>query len=161
VTQSRPRDALRGLYLADVTPGIAEAWIAAGVGGLGIVATAVVAVVNARNTRQTAIATIDTGRETRVWEKQSAAYEDAVKEVLARRTRRTALTSRGDIGNIGSHPVEEIFKAEDPEIIRVRARLRPYASDEVWAAYEAASARSRLSRCPNSDVSVQGWRGHG
>ncbi|MGO8960949.1 MAG: hypothetical protein ACLQFR_26810 [Streptosporangiaceae bacterium] len=91
-----------------------------------------------RIARKAAEVTIDGRHNQRLWEKQAAAYEEAVREVQARRTRRTTLTSRGDIGNIGSHSIQELFKAEEPEISRIRAGLRPYTSADVWAAYQAA-----------------------
>jgi len=117
---------------------IDAAWIGvAGVAVGGLVAVTQT-LVNGRIARRVAETTIEGEHRQRLWEKQSAAYEDAVKEVLARRTRREALTSRGDVGNIGSHPVEERRKAEEPESIQIRAALRAYASDAVWAAYERA-----------------------
>ena len=112
------------------------------IGAAGVLAGGLVAitqtVVNGRITRRVAETTIEGEHRQRLWEKQSAAYEDAVREVLARRTRREALTSRGDVGNIGSHPVAEMRKAEEPESIQIRAALRAYASEAVWAAYERA-----------------------
>jgi len=121
-----------------MNPSVEAAWIAAGVGALGIVSTAVVSISGSRNTRKATTATIDAARDARVWEKRTAAYEDAAEEVMARQTRRTAITSRGDIGNVKGQPTKEIFKSEEPEIIRIRAALRPYASANVWAAYKAA-----------------------
>jgi hypothetical protein len=112
------------------------------IGAAGVLAGGLVAitqtVVNGRITRRVAETTIEGEHHQRLWEKQSAAYEDAVREVLSRRTRREALTSRGDVGNIGSHPGAERRKAEEPESIQIRAALRAYASDAVWAAYERA-----------------------
>jgi hypothetical protein len=121
-----------------VSTGIDAAWIgAAGVLAGGFVAI-IQSVVNGRSTRQVAEVTIQGEHRQRLWEKQSAAYEDAVKEVLARRIRREALTSGGHVGDAGSHPLEELLKAEEPESIQLRAALRAYASEVVWAAYEAA-----------------------
>lgn len=121
-----------------LSPVVEAAWIAAVPGSLGIIGTVVVSIVGTRTTRQATIATINADHKARVWEKRAAVYEDAVSEVLARRTRRESLTSRGDVGNIGSKPVEELRKIEEPEIIRIRAALRPYASANVWAAYVVA-----------------------
>lgn len=104
-------------------------------GGLVAIAQTVV---NGRITRRAAETTIEGEHRQRLWEKQSAAYEVTVKAVLARRVRREALTSRGDVGNIGSHPVQELRKAEEPGEIQTRAAMRAYASPAVWAAYERA-----------------------
>jgi hypothetical protein len=106
------------------------------------------------NTRKTLAA----AREARIWDRRAAAYVDAIHEVDGRRTRREALTSRGDIGNIGSHPVEEMRKAEEPELIRIRAALRPFASAVVWAAYQAADDANTafwvsLSRLASAHIS--------
>lgn len=122
-----------------MNPTVEAAWIASGVGALGIVSTAVVSIVGSRSARQVAIATINASHNARVWENRAAAYEDAVREVLARRTRRVALTSRGDIGNIGSKPIEEMRKAEEPEIIRIArylqagGELNTLATGSNWA----------------------------
>jgi hypothetical protein len=121
-----------------LSPVVEAAWIAAVPGSLGIIGTVVVSVVGSRTTRQATIATINAGHSARVWEKRAAAYEEAVREVLARRTRREATTSRGDLGGVESKAVEELFQAEESEIIRIRAALRPYTSAEVWTAYKAA-----------------------
>jgi hypothetical protein len=121
-----------------LNPVVEAAWIAAIPSGLAIISTATVSIVSSRNAKKATIATIDAGHNARLWEKRASAYEDAVKEVQARRIRREALTSRGDIGSVGSKPIEETRKAEEPEIIKIRAALRPYASAEAWTAYQAA-----------------------
>ena len=99
------------------------AWIGvAGVavgGFISIIGTAV----NGRIANKAAETTIEGEHRQRLWEKQSAAYEETVREVLARQTRRQVLTSRGDVGNIGSHPIEEMRRREEPESIRIRALL--------------------------------------
>jgi hypothetical protein len=114
------------------------AWIGAG----GLVAGSAITIVgqwaSGRAGRLAANATIEADRRHRLWEKRTAAYEDAAGEVLARRTRREALTSRGDIGNVGSHPADEMRKAEEPGIIRIRSLLEAYASQAVRAAYQGA-----------------------
>jgi hypothetical protein len=121
-----------------VSTGIEAAWIGVAAVVAGGLVSVAGAMVNGWNTRRVAETTIEGEHRQRLWEKQSAAYEDAVKEVLARRTRRDALTSRGDVGNIGSHPIEEMRKAEEPESIKIRSALRAYASTAVWTAYEKA-----------------------
>jgi hypothetical protein len=107
----------------------------AAIGGFVAIAQTLV---SGRNARQVTEATIEGEHRQRLWEKQSAAYEATVNELLARQTRREALTSRGDPGNIGSHPVQELRKAEELENIQIRAALRAYASEDVWAASEEA-----------------------
>ena len=66
-----------------------------------------------------------------------------MREVLARQTRREGLTSRGDVGNIGSQPIEEMRKHEEPESIRIKALMLAYAS-AVWAAYKEADDANTL-----------------
>jgi hypothetical protein len=92
---------------------IEVAWI--GVAGVAIGGFITIAgtAVNGRIAHRAAETTIEGEHRHRVWDKQSAAYEETVREVRARQTRRHALTSRGDTGNIGSHPREEIFKHEE------------------------------------------------
>ena len=100
--------------------------------------------VNGRIAHRTAETTIEGEHRQRLWEKQSAAYEETVRAVLARQTRREVLTSRGDTGNIGSHPIQETHRHEEPESIQIRALLLAYASQAVWAAYEAADRANTL-----------------
>jgi hypothetical protein len=83
-----------------------------------------------------------------------------VREVLARQTRREVLMSRGDVGNIGSHPIEEMREREEPESIRIRALLLAYASAAVWAAYEEADSANtlvwvNLSRLASAQIATQ------
>lgn len=114
------------------------AWIGVAGVAVGGVITIASTLVNARIARRVAETTVEGEHRQRLWEKQSSAYEAVVKEVLARRTRREALTSRGDVGNIGSHPRDEMRRAEEQETIQLTATLRAYASGAVWVAYEAA-----------------------
>jgi len=53
--------------------------------------------VNGRITRRVAAAAVESEHRQRLWEKQTAAYEDAVQEVLARQIRRGAAL-QGQIG---------------------------------------------------------------
>ena len=99
---------------------------------------------NGRITHRAAEAAIEGERRQRLWDKQSAAYEETVREVLARQIRREALTSRGDVGNIGRHPIEEGRKHEEPENIRIKALMLAYASPAVWTAYENADKANAL-----------------
>ena len=109
----------------------------------GVVSIAGTAV-NGRIAHRAAQTTIEGEHRQRLWEKQAAAYEETVREVLARQTRREALTSRGDAGNIGSHPIEETRKHEEPASIRIKALLLAYASTAVWAAYAEADRANAL-----------------
>jgi hypothetical protein len=109
------------------------------VGFAGIIAGGFIAIsgqiTSARLASKTAEGTIAADRNQRLWERRAGAYVDMVQDVLARRTRREALTSRGDIGNIQDNPRRELYDvAEAPEHIRLRAVLRAYASPEVWTA---------------------------
>lgn len=121
--------------------------------------------ITARITLRVAEKTIEGEHRQRRWEKQSAAYEEAVKEALARRTRREALTGRGDVGNIGSLPTEELRKSEEPESTRIRVALRTYASEAVWTAYEAADRANtvfwtNLGKLASAQLAGQ-WRTEG
>lgn len=116
--------------------------------------------VNGRIARRAAETTIVGEHRQRLWEKQSAAYEETVREVLARQTRREALTSRGDVGSIGSQPIEEMRKHEEPESIRIRALMLAYASTAVLAAYEEADDANTLfwvnpSRLVSAQIETQ------
>jgi hypothetical protein len=105
-----------------------RAWIGVVSVTVGGVVTVAGSMVNGLMTHRVAETTIEGEHRQRLWEKQSAAYEDTVRELLARRARREALTSRGDVGNIGSHLIEEMRKAKEPESIQIRAALWAYAS---------------------------------
>lgn len=122
-------------YSALVSSVIDVAWIGvAGVAIGGLISITGTAV-NGRIAHRAAKTTIEGQQRQRLWEKQCAAYEETVREVLARQTRREALTSRGDLGNIGSQPIEEMRQHEEPESIRIKALMLAYASALVWAAY--------------------------
>lgn len=108
------------------------------VGGIIAVSGQLVA---ARMSNKSAEGAVKAERNKLLWERRAAAYVDTVQDVLARRTRRESLTSRGDIGNVGNKPIREIQDVpETAESIRLRAVLRAYASPEVWAAFESADA---------------------
>ena len=123
--------------MSPVTDG---AWVGVVGVAIGGVITIAGTAVNGRIALRTTKATIQGEERQRLWEKRCAAYEETVREVLARQTRREALTSRGDPGNIGSHPIEEMRKHEEPESIRIRALMLAYASGAVWTAYEDADS---------------------
>lgn len=136
------------------------AWI--GVGGVAVGGLIAITgtLVNGRVARQAAETTTKGAHRQRLWEKQSSAYEAVLKEVLARRTRREVLTSRGDVGNIGSHPRDEMQRAENDDSIQLTATLRAYASDAVWAAYERADEANRtfwlsLSKLASAQMSAE------
>lgn len=111
---------------------------------VGSVVTTVGAAINGRIARRATAMTIEAEHRQRLWEKQSTAYEETVREVLARQTRREMLTSRGDPGNIGTHPIEEMRKNEEPESVRIRALMLAYASVAVWSAYQQADKANNL-----------------
>jgi hypothetical protein len=97
------------------------AWVGVVGVAIGGVITIAGTVVNGRIALRTTETTIESEERQRLWEKRCAAYEETVREVLARQTRRETLTSRGDPGNIGSHPIEEMRKHEEPQSIRISA----------------------------------------
>jgi hypothetical protein len=110
------------------------AWVSVAGAGLGALIAISGQVAAARIARTAAGAAVEGDRNQRLWDKRSAAYEDAVKEILENQAQRTALTSRGDVGNIRNNPRDQLLKAEEPDVIRVRALLRAYASEAVWDA---------------------------
>jgi hypothetical protein len=64
--------------LPRMSPQVEAAWIAALTGGIGIISTAVVAVIGLRNTRKAVTAQIEADRRNRIWDKRAAAYADAI-----------------------------------------------------------------------------------
>ena len=136
------------------------AWVGvAGVAVGGLLSTAGTAV-NGRIARRAAETAIEGAHRQRLWEKHSAVYEEIVREVLARQVRREALTSRGDFGNIGSHPIEETRRNEEPDSVRMKALLLAYASAPVSAAYENADKANalfwvNLSRLASAETMAQ------
>ena len=82
-----------------VNPTIEAAWIAAGVGALGIAGAVTTAIVGFRSTRNattktvaagtaSTMATLAAAREERLWEKQAAAYEETIAALLHRQMKR-------------------------------------------------------------------------
>lgn len=110
--------------------------IAGGVGIVGVIGSTIASVTSVRNTRRSVRDTIDHERRQRLWEKQAAAYEDVVKEMLLRRTQREYALGHGDIGAGPTALRELLRRSDDPETIRIKALLLAYGSVAVQRAYE-------------------------
>ena len=90
-----------------MSPIVDAAWIASATGIAGIAGSVLVAIVSSRNSRRATETTIQSERHLRLWEKQAAAYEEVVKEMLLRRTQREYALSHGDIST-GPPELEQI-----------------------------------------------------
>jgi hypothetical protein len=125
-----------------MSPLIEATGITAAVGVAGVIGTVWVARATSRNARILNRETIEGERSQRLWEKQAAAYEEALNETLQRGVQREAALSRGDIGS-GPPKLKRIrLRSEESEAIRVKAVLLAYASPAVRQAYEAAEQTS-------------------
>lgn len=136
--------------MPDVNATIEAAWIAAGVGALGVVGTAVTAYLGFHNTRKATEATIAAGsasttatlaaaREERLWDKRASAYEETLAEVLHRRTNRHFGIRLHRVDKDYLPNLKEILaRYETVESFQVRSRLMAYASDQVLGAFEAS-----------------------
>lgn len=132
-------------------PTIAAAWIAGGVGALGIIGTVTATIVGSRNTKRATEATIAAGaatttatlaaaREDRLWEKQCAAYEETLAGLLHRQTKRRHDLRGYRLEEASEQQLEAFFEGYDPpEWFEAQARLLAYASDPVREASRAAS----------------------
>jgi hypothetical protein len=125
-----------------MSPIIEAAWIAVagGVSGalVGVIGSTTIAISSARNTRRSVEVTIEAERLQRLWEKQAAAYEDVVKEMLLRRTQREYALSHGDIGSGPPALSLLLRRSDDPESVQVKALLLAYGSAAVQRTYEAS-----------------------
>ena len=132
-----------------MTPTIEAAWIAAGAAGFGVVSTATVAVVGFRSTKNATIRTIAAStantmaslaaaREDRFWEKQTAAYEETLAALQYRQMKRQHELRMYRLDEDSEQRLKDFFVSyEPPGWFQAQARLRAYASDEVWEAFEA------------------------
>jgi hypothetical protein len=132
-----------------VTPTIEAAWIAAGAAGFGVVSTATVAVVGFRSTKNATIraiaastantkATLAAARRDRLWDKQGAAYEEVIAALQHRQMKRQHELRMYRLDEDSEQQLKDFFASyEPPGWFQAQARLRAYASDEVWEAFEA------------------------
>jgi hypothetical protein len=132
-----------------VTPAIEAAWIAAGAAGFGVVSTATVAVVGFRSTRNATVRTITAStantmaslaaaREDRLWEKRAGAYEETLAALQYRQVKRQHELRMYRLDEDSEQQLKDFFASyEPPGWFQAQARLRAYASDEVWEAFEA------------------------
>lgn len=121
------------------------------VGFLGIVATVTTAIVSSRNTKRATERTVAGGvantratlmaaQEGRFWEQERAAYEETLAASLHRQTkRREDLRNARWDGATEQQITDALDSYDPPGIFEARARLVAYATDEVLAAFEAAS----------------------
>jgi hypothetical protein len=132
-----------------VTPAIEAAWIAAGAAGFGVVSTATVAVVGFRSTRNATVraiaastantmASLAAAREDRLWEKRAGAYEETLAALQYRQVKRQHELRMYRLDEDSEQQLKDFFASyEPPGWFQAQARLRAYASDEVWEAFEA------------------------
>jgi hypothetical protein len=133
-----------------VNPTVEAAWIAAGVAGLGIAGTATVAIAGFRSTKNATIRTISANtantmaslaaaREDRLWDKRAAAYEETLAGLLHGQMKRQHDLRMYRLNEDAEEVLKEFFSSyKQPGWFPAQARLRAYASEEVWEAFEAA-----------------------
>jgi hypothetical protein len=129
---------------------IEAAWIAAGVGGLGVVSTAVIGYLGFRNTRKTTERTVAAGaastratlaaaREERLWEKRAAAYEETLTDLRHRQTKRRHDLRGYRWDETSEQKLNDFFaNYEPPDWFQAQARMVAYASNPVLDAFEAS-----------------------
>jgi hypothetical protein len=132
-----------------VNPTVEAAWIAAGVAGLGIAGTATVAIAGFRSTKNATVRTIAAStantmaslaaaREDRLWDKRAAAYEEVIAALQYRQMKRQHELRMYRLDEDSEQQLKDFFASyEPPGWFQAQARLRAYASDEVWEAFEA------------------------
>jgi hypothetical protein len=114
-----------------MSPQVEAAWIALIGAGVGVGGTVTIAIVSFRSTLASVREQIEADRRNRIWEKQAAAYTDAIA-VLANRQ----MIRRNRLQGVMTGTVPE----EPPALIEweaVKARLAAYASPAVLDALEA------------------------
>ena len=146
-----------------VDPTIAAAWIAGGVGALGIIGTVTATIVGSRNTKRATEATIAAGaatttatltaaREDRLWEKQCAAYEATLEALLYRQQKLRHDLRMYRLDEDSEEKLKDFFGSyEPPGWFPAQARLDAYASEPVMDAFKVtieahASALLRYQR---------------
>lgn len=133
-----------------MNPVIEAAWIAAGVGALGVTGTVVTAIAGFRNSRDATQRTIEAGaantvmtlnaaRDDRLWELRAAAYEETIASLLYRQTQRQheLRMFRRTVRATERQLDEFLATYQPPGQFEAQARLVAYASDEVRKAFEA------------------------
>jgi hypothetical protein len=138
-----------------MNPIVEAAWIAGGVGLIGLGGTVAVAIAGFRNTRTSTEQTIEAGtantkraldaaREERFWEKQAAAYEASLAAVRYRAaTRADQLRMFRMDEHTEKKALESLEAHEPPGWFEIIGRLLAYASDDVLTAYQAAEDADR------------------
>jgi hypothetical protein len=133
-----------------VNPTIAAALISGGVGAVGVVGTAVTAWIGSRNSRKATgqavaagaantRATLAAAREDRLWEKRCAVYEQELRELLYRQSKRYNDLRGYRWDEASEQQLKEFYNAyEPPGFFESRARMAAYASDVVLAASNTA-----------------------
>jgi hypothetical protein len=141
--------AVHALACSGVNPTVEAACIAAAAAGIGIAGTVTIAIAgfhSTKNATSQAIAagiastraTLAAAREDRFWEKQAAAYEEVIAALLYRQMKRQHELRMYRLNDAGEQQIKEFFSSyEPPGWFQAQARLRAYASDEVWEAFEA------------------------
>jgi hypothetical protein len=143
-----------------MNPTVKAAWIAAGIGGLGIVSTAVVAVVGARNTRRVngqtiqaatdnTIRALDAARDDKLWEQQRAAYHELSAYLLFIQAKRRHDTRLYRLDDLGEEALQRLLGSyKPPSWWELQARIAHYGSEEVITQVEAShDADNQVAVC--------------
>lgn len=138
-----------------MNPVVEAAWIAASVGGLGILGTAVVAIAGARSTRNITALTIKAGtdsavlaftaaRDDRLWERRASAYEAALTAMLEHVARRHQAMRKDLKEPDQERLLADFFAAyESQDWLQAEARLYAYSSVPVQSAFISSRAAAR------------------
>jgi hypothetical protein len=130
--------------------GLEEAWIAAGSGGLGIISTAVVAIVAASNTRQANQRTIDAGtadtvrvldaaRADKLWDQRRSAYHELTAYLLYVQAKRRLDMRNYRLADDGEEALQRLLgNYKPPNWWELQARIAHYGSDDVIGQFEAS-----------------------
>ncbi|HUN34165.1 MAG TPA: hypothetical protein VMU95_19355 [Trebonia sp.] len=131
-------------------PTIAAAWITGGVGGLGIAGTVATAIVGSRSTRKatettvvaaaaTTAATLAAAREDRLWDKQCAAYQEALSGLLHSQSKRQHDLRMYRLNEEAEQQIKDFLASyEKPAWFEAQGRLIAYASEAVLEAFKVA-----------------------
>jgi hypothetical protein len=150
-------------YPADMNPNVEAEWIAAGVGGLGILSTAIIGVVSGRNSRAANNATIeatkanneatlDAAREAWLRDKRAEFYSDLLTYISWRQAEVRRRTRELDPGDTGSLPSDY----QPPAWQVLDGRLLALAPVEVVVAVQQAMTSSGRAELAYNDWAKAG-----
>jgi hypothetical protein len=138
-----------------MSPAIEAAWIAAGVSLVSLGGTVAVAIAGFRNTRRATTQTVSAGtadtvraldaaRSDRLWDKQTATYEETNAYLLFRQMKRRYELRTDPLDDDTAKAMPGLFSNYSPAgWFEIQGRLVTYASDTIVDAYEAAHFADR------------------